>query len=75
MEKYERFDSCYGFITDKNANGVYLVLDNNEEAYAHKFTSHKRGERVLCSIQKEASKGFRTIVSIDSVSDERELAS
>lgn len=73
MSKYERFDCCYATIIDKCLNGVFLLLDDNEIAYAKNFTSHKSGTKVLCTVLKSATDNFRTLVSIDSVINDYQL--
>lgn len=69
MNTYQKYDSCYGTITDKCSNGIFILLDNNEMAYAKNFTSHKSGTKVLCTILKNATKKFKTLVSVDSVAN------
>ena len=74
MSKYERFDCCYATILDKCSKGVFLLLDNDEKAYAKDFTTHKSGTKVLCTVLKSATEKFRTSVSIDSVVYDYQLA-
>lgn len=74
MSKYERFDCCYGTIVDKCSKGVFLLLDNDEKAYAKDFTTNKSGTKVLCTVLKSATEKFRTLVSIDSVVYDYQLA-
>lgn len=70
MTTYEKYDCCYGTIIDKCSKGVFLLLDNDEKAYAKDFTSHKSGTKVLCTVLKSATDKFRTLVSIDSVGND-----
>lgn len=65
MTKYRRYDNCYGTIIDKCLSGVYVLLDNNEIAFANDFTTYPKGTKVLCSVLKEANRFLRTLVSID----------
>lgn len=74
MVTYEKYDCCYGIITDKCSKGVFLLLDNDETAHAKDFTSHRSGTKVLCTILKTATDKFRTLVSIDSVTTDYQYA-
>lgn len=74
MSKYERFDGCYATIIDKCSKGVFLLLDNNEMAYAKDFTTHRTGTKVLCTVLNSATDKFRTLVSIDSVVNDYQYA-
>lgn len=64
---YERFDGCYGVVTGRCKSGVFLTLDNGQEAFAYKFGGLMSGTKVLCTVLKMPSEEKRMIVSIDSV--------
>ena len=70
---YTKFDSCYGIVTDKCHNGVYLLLDNNQIAYVYGFCTLVVGTKVVCTIVKEATEKLRTLALIDSVISEKEM--
>ena len=64
---YERFDGCYGEVTGRCHVGVFLKLDNGQEAFAYKFANLRPGTKVLCSVQHLPTDNKRMLVSIDSV--------
>ena len=63
---YKKRDSCYGTVFCRNAKGVYLQLDNGEQAFAYGFHDLKNGTTVCCSVRKQAQGYQKTLVSIDS---------
>lgn len=65
MERYEVMDGCYGTVIGKCQKGVFLRLDNGEEAFAYRFNL-KIGTDVLCTVRRQAMENLRTLVSIDS---------
>ena len=67
MEKYQRFDSCYGKIIDRCNTGVFVELDNGEIAFARSFHNLKAGSKVLCSVERMGSGYRKPVVTIDSV--------
>lgn len=66
MERYEVMDCCYGTVTAKCQKGVFLRLDNGEDAFAYRFNL-MIGTEVLCTVLRQATDRLRTLVSIDSV--------
>ncbi len=58
-------DTMYGTVTGSNGNGVYLILENDEPAFAY-FGKLKIGTRVLCTVKKPASGSYSALVCIDS---------
>ena len=50
--KYERFDECYGTVIDRCNTGVFLELDNGQQAFAYNFVMINRGSKVICSVQR-----------------------
>ena len=70
---YTKFDSCYGIVTDKCHNGVFLLLDNSQIAYVHGFCTLTIGTKVICTIFKDATEKFRILALIDSVLSEKEM--
>ncbi|MBQ8611536.1 MAG: hypothetical protein IJ412_07500 [Oscillospiraceae bacterium] len=67
MEEYEVYDGCYGIVEGSCRSGSYLKLDNGEDAFAFKFTSLRKGTKVLCTVLRLASEGRDKLVSIDSI--------
>lgn len=65
--KYEKFDGCYGTVTGRCRSGVFLKLDNGEEAFAYKFASLLPGTEVVCTVLKLPTDERRMLVSIDSI--------
>lgn len=66
---YEYLDGCYGRVTGRCSAGVYLTLDNGQEAFAYKFSNLYPGAKVLCTVLKMPTEEKRMLVSIDSVTD------
>ena len=64
---YEVFDGCYGTVKDRIREGVYLELDNGQEAFAFRFANLLPGSKVLCTVLKLPREGRKMLVSIDSV--------
>lgn len=67
--RYERNDACYGTVTGRNASGCYLTLDNEESAFAYRFSNLLPGTKVICTVRRtgRAEEYRRTLVDIDSV--------
>ena len=68
-EKYEVMDGCYGRVTGRCQEGVFLELDNGQEAFAYNFSSLVPGTEVLCSVLSQVEENRKMLVSIDSVSE------
>lgn len=66
-EGYDVFDGCFATVRERNRNGVYLELDNGQEAFAFRFANLLPGSKVLCTVLKQADENRRMLVSIDSV--------
>lgn len=64
---YERNDACYGVVTGRNASGCYLTLDNEESAFAYRFSNLNPGTKVICTVRRPADERRRMLVEIDSV--------
>ena len=64
---YEKYDSCYGSVVTTCRQGAFVVLDNDEEAFAFKFGNLRKGTKVFCTVLKEATEFKKKLVSIDSV--------
>ena len=63
---YSNRDTCYGTVWCRNSRGVYLRLDGGETAFAYGFLGLKNGNRVCCSVRRQA-RGFKSMeVTIDS---------
>ena len=64
---YDRNDACYGTVTGRNASGCYLILDNNENAFAFRFSNLAIGTKVICTVRRLAEGYKKMLVDIDSV--------
>ncbi len=64
---YEVYDCCYGIIKDRTKAGTYIKLDNEEIAFAYKFSSLLPGTKVLCTVLKLATETKFKLVSVDAV--------
>ena len=62
----ERFDSCYATVVGASQKGLFLSLENGEEAFAF-FGYLPKGTKVLVSKIKEAHDSYLAKVSVDSV--------
>lgn len=69
--EYTKNDTCFGYVTGKNSSGVYLFLDDGQDAFAYGFTSVPNGCRVWCSVRREATDNRLMLVRIDSTLVER----
>jgi len=67
MIRYEVMDSCYGEVIDRCQKGVFVKLDNGEEAFAYKYANLKPGTKVLCTVLRQAKDTLRMLVDVDSV--------
>ena len=65
--EYEPFDECYGIVTCRCGNGIFLTLDNGEKAYACSFGNLHPGDKVICRVDKLPHDGKYMQVSISSV--------
>ncbi|MBQ9082958.1 MAG: hypothetical protein IJY28_05600 [Clostridia bacterium] len=74
MHKYDVLDGCYGVVTSRSRNDVYLTLDNGEYAFAHKFGNLLPGTEVLCMVKRLATDEKRMLVCIESVTRYPEAA-
>lgn len=59
-------DVVYGVVTGGCSKGLFLTLENGEEAFSY-FGGLVPGSEVLCSVMKKANENLRVLVSIDSV--------
>jgi len=59
-------DVVYGVVTGGCGKGLFLTLENGEEAFSY-FGGLAPGSEVLCSVMKKANENLRVLVSIDSV--------
>ena len=69
MEKYRVHDVVTGTVLGGTSNGIYIELENGESAFAH-FGRLKVGTKVFCSVLRNATEKWLTLVSIDSVMEE-----
>lgn len=65
--KYEKYDECYATVIDRCRTGVFLELDNGQQAFAYDFLMIHRGSKVICSVEKLPQEGRRMEVKITSV--------
>ena len=68
VSKYEPKDVVIGTVSGGCSSGLFLRLENGEEAFA-KFGRLPSGTKVLCSILKKADdrRNFLMLASIDSI--------
>lgn len=71
---YRVWDTCTGTVEGKSRDGVYLTLDNGEEAFAFRYTGLKIGDKVFCSVKHPARDGRKMLVTIDSTLQYDEVA-
>ncbi len=64
---YEVMDECYGVVSSRCGDGVFLTLDNGEKAYATRFGNLHPGDKVICRIDKLTQGDKKPLVSISSV--------
>ena len=66
-------DAVYGVVTGNCSKGLFLELENGQQAFSH-FGGLAPGSEVLCSVIKKATEKWRVLVSIDSVLTEAIVA-
>lgn len=71
-DNYDVRDGVHAVVTGGCNKGLFLRLENGQEAFAS-FGGLVSGTEVLCTVLKKATERWRVLVSIDSVL-ERELA-
>lgn len=71
-DDYNVRDGVHAVVTGGCSKGLFLRLENGQEAFAS-FGGLVSGTEVLCTVLKKATERWRVLVSIDSVL-ERELA-
>lgn len=59
-------DGVCGVITGGCRNGLFVELENGQEAFAL-FGGLYPGTKVLCTVLKKATEKWRVLVAIDSV--------
>ncbi len=74
MRNYERGDSCYGIVGSLCRSGAFLELDNGELAFAGGAGNLRKDSKVICTVKRPASNGYRTLVQLDSVCGLYEVA-
>lgn len=62
----ERFDSCYATVVGASQKGIFLSLENGEEAFAF-YNYLPKGTQVLVTKLRETRDHYLAKVSIDSV--------
>ncbi len=74
ITRYERGDACYGTVGSRCRSGAFLELDNGELAFARGAGNLRKNTKVICTVKKPASNGYRTLVQLDSVCGLYEVA-
>ena len=59
-------DGVYGVITGSCKSGLFVELENGQEAFAM-FGGLYPGTEVFCTVLKKATETWRVLVAIDSV--------
>lgn len=59
-------DGVLGVVTGGCKTGVFLLLENGQEAFAS-FGWLNPGTEVLCTVLKKATKRWRALVTVDAV--------
>ncbi len=72
-ENFNIRDGVYGIVTGGCKSGVFLVLENGQEAFAS-FGGLNPGTEVMCTVMKKATDKRRVFVAIDSVMEEVTMA-
>ncbi len=72
-EDFSVKDGVYGIITGGCKKGLFITLENGQEAFAE-FGGYPYGTKVLCTVLKKATDKWRVFVSIDSVINEEAIA-
>jgi len=65
-ENFNIGDGVTAVVTEECKSGIFLRLENGQEAFA-KFGGLCPGVEVLCTVLKKATKTFRVLVAIDSI--------
>lgn len=63
-EVLEPRDRCYGVVTGGCSKGVFLTLEDGQEAFAY-FGTLPVGTWVFCNVRRLAAENRRMLVSID----------
>lgn len=71
-DNYNVRDCVRAVVTSSCNKGLFLVLENGQEAFAF-FGRLSPDTEVLCTVLKKSTKQWRVLVSIDAVL-EREIA-
>ena len=66
---YNIRDGVCGVVTGGCKSGLFLELENGQEAFAS-FGGLYPGDKVLCTVLKKATDKWRVLVAIDSVLEE-----
>ena len=65
-DNFDIRDVLYGVVIGGCGKGLFLTLENGQEAFS-RFGGLAPGSEVLCSVIKKAGENGRALVSIDSV--------
>lgn len=66
---YEAYESCYGYVSSRCSQGIFLELDNGQRAFAYKYLNLNMGSKVLCTVLRKPVNDKLALVGIDSVID------
>ena len=61
-------DSVYGVVSGECKNGLFLLLENGQKAFAA-YSKLSPGTRVLCTVFKPSCSKRKVTVAIDAVLD------
>lgn len=65
-EDFNVKDDVYGTVIGSCSKGIFLRMDNGQEAFAY-FNILGIGTRVRCSVRRKANESRRMLVSVDSL--------
>lgn len=66
FDGYVKGDCCFGTVTSRGGDKLYLDLDNGQQAIAYRFGNLQAGAEVYCTVQKNAGRNRRMEVTVDS---------
>ena len=72
-EEFNVRDGVCGMVTGGCKSGLFLELENGQQAFAH-FGGLHPGSKVLCTVLKKATDTWRVLVTVDSVLEEAAAA-
>ena len=67
LSAYEPRDCCFGVVTGRCRNGIFVELDSGEAAFSYTCANLYPGAEVYCSVKRPARDDLRMLVTVDSV--------